>query len=462
MHNDRLPMDGVSRMTHLAACSTANGHRLLFVLLMSFLLSATSAIADEAATPHTPNVDQLELLKILDEVAGEEIATRLAAISGMDKVQVYVSGGVVRLRGDVYSELERQLAEKIAANASGVIHVVNQLEIDTDLTTRIAPVADLLQDKSWRLLRALPLLLAAGLIVVGFWWLGGWLGRRRVLLRRAKQQPFLGGLLRQAVRLLAVLVGLLLALDLLNATALVGALLGAAGIVGIAFGFAFRDVAENYIAGILLSLRQPFLPNDHVVIDGHEGRVASLNSRATILLTQDGNHLRLPNAQVFKGVILNYSRNPTRRFSFNLGVANDADLETVQQIGIETLTALPDVLTEPKPVVLIADVGDSSMTIRFAGWIDQRHTGFAKIRSEAIRLVKLAFEREGIDMPDPGYRVELSRKQSQPGAQPRAAASSMATSQGDVSPEVHVSQAIERERANQDVPDLLSPEAPRE
>lgn len=431
-------------------------------MLICVLLAATSVLAEETATVHTANPDDLELLKVVDQVAGSEIATRLAAISGMDKVRVSVSGGVVRLRGDVNSELERQLAEKIAGNATGVIHVVNQLEIDTDLTTRIAPVADLMQDKSWRLLRALPLLLAAGLIVAGFWWLGGWLGRRRVLLRRAKQQPFLGGLLRQAVRLLAVLVGLLLALDLLNATALVGALLGAAGIVGIAFGFAFRDVAENYIAGVLLSLRQPFLPNDHVVIDGHEGRVASLNSRATILLTQDGNHLRLPNAQVFKGVILNYSRNPTRRFSFNLGVASDTDLEAVQQIGIETLAAMPDVLTDPKPVVLIADVGDSSMNIRFAAWIDQRHTGFAKMRSEAIRLVKLALEREGIEMPDPGYRVELSRERTQPGPQPRAEASTIATAQGDVSPEDHVSQAIERERANQDVPDLLSPQAPRE
>jgi small conductance mechanosensitive channel len=426
------------------------------------MLSSVALAETPIATPAQANPEIVEQIVATDAAAGEAIASRLAAIPGMEKITVTVSGGIVRLHGDVPDDARRDLAARIANDTAGVIHVDNQLAMDTDVTVRVAPLISLFQDKSWQLVRALPLLLAAALIVFVAWWFGGWLGRRRFLLKRNARQSFLGGLMRQAVRLVVLLIGLLLALDLLNATALLGALLGTAGIVGIALGFAFRDVAENYIAGVLLSLRQPFLPNDHVVIDGHEGRVAGLNSRATILLTLDGNHLRLPNAQVFKGVILNYSRNPNRRFGFNLDVGSDVNLEKASRIGFETLAAMPGVLADPKPVVLIADVGDSTVSLRFNGWVDQRESGFGKVRSESIRLVKKALERAGVDMPDPGYRVELKRAASAekpPAIEPETTTELV---QGDVTPEDHVQQAVEEERASLESPDLLNPDAPRE
>ena len=79
------------------------------------------------------------------------------------------------------------------------------------------------------------------------------------------------------------LIGILIALDLLGASSLVGAVLGSAGVIGLVLGFAFKDIAENYIAGILLSLRRPFAPGDHVVVDRvHEGKVVALTSRTTL------------------------------------------------------------------------------------------------------------------------------------------------------------------------------------
>ena len=91
-----------------------------------------------------------------------------------------------------------------------------------------------------------------------------------------------------------MLIGILIALDLLGASSLVGAVLGSAGVIGLVLGFAFKDIAENYIAGILLSLRRPFAPGDHVVVDRvHEGKVVALTSRATLLMTLDGNQVAL-------------------------------------------------------------------------------------------------------------------------------------------------------------------------
>src|SRR3546814_6970546 len=89
----------------------------------------------------------------------------------------------------------------------------------------------------------------------------------------------------------------------------------------------------------MLSLRQPFRANDHVVIEGHEGRVVRLTSRATILMTLEGNHLRIPNSTVFKAVILNYTRNPERRFDFELGIDANDDPVDGMAVGLRAIRA---------------------------------------------------------------------------------------------------------------------------
>jgi len=104
-----------------------------------------------------------------------------------------------------------------------------------------------------------------------------------------------------------------------------GTLLGGAGVLGLAISFAVKDSMENYISSIMLSIRQPFRAQEHVVINDYEGVVVRLTSRSTVLMTLDGNHLRIPNATVFKAVILNYTRNPQRRFDFVLGVDAEDD-----------------------------------------------------------------------------------------------------------------------------------------
>src|SRR5690606_25432124 len=130
-------------------------------------------------------------------------------------------------------------------------------------------------------------------------------------------------------------------------------------------------------------------------------------SRATILMTLDGNHLRIPNADVFKGVILNYTLNPHRRFSFKLGVdANDNPIEATSA-GLETLKALDFILNEPQASAGIDEVGDSNIVLAFYGWIDQRETDFQKARSAAINAVKTVLEEQGFTLPEPIYRVKI-------------------------------------------------------
>lgn len=280
-----------------------------------------------------------------------------------------------------------------------------------DLSDRFGAALEQMQAKLLALAASAPLLLVALLIVVGAIWLGGLLGRHlHILTRLSARNPYVDGLLRGIVKGVVVLAGVLMALDLLGATPLIGALLGSAGLLGLVLGFAFKDIAENYVAGVLLTLRQPFSPGDSVRIDGHEGKVVALTSRATVLMTIDGNHLMLPNALVFKSVLLNYSRNPKRRFEFELDLNPNGSLHGAMDAGIAALKSLDAVLEDPAPAALIKRILPAGATIQYVGWIDQTRNDLPKVRSEALRRVMKALLITANAAGEPVQRIRIERE----------------------------------------------------
>ena len=318
----------------------------------------------------------------------------------------------------------------------------------------------------------MPVLALALAVFVLFWFVARWLSAREALYRRVSPNRFVRQLVAQVVRSVVVIVGLVFALEILEATALIGAVMGAAGVTGLVVGFALKEMVENYVAGVLLSLRQPFSPHDLVQIDGREGHVVRLTSRATILLTPEGNHVRLPNALVFKGVIVNFTRNPERRFDFTLGLATDTDLAAAQALAIETVGAVEGVLQNPAPDAWISAVGDSSLSLYIIAWVDQRRHAFPKVRSEAIRQVLARFGAAGIETPEPIYRVNLTSALATAGdaARPPARppkpapkpAGTAAAAGVDLTPDTHLDAEIARERSQTDSEDLLDPAAKKE
>ncbi len=333
-----------------------------------------------------------------------------------------------------------------------------------------SPVVERLQTQTTNLIAGLPLLVIALLVIWLAWRIGGWLSHRASLDRVAQRNPFLRELVKTSIRWAVALGGILIALSILNATALVGAVLGTAGVLGVALGFAFKETLENYLAGVLMSLRQPFSPRDHVVIDGNEGVVIALTSRATILMTLDGNHLRIPNALVFRSVMLNYTRNPTRRFEFDVGVGVNEDLLLAQRIGTGRLSTIDGVIAKPPPRAYIASLGDSNVQVRFYGWVDQRSHDFLSVKSEAIRSTKLALEEAGMDMPEPIYRVQITERSAalEPEQKALQAAKAAAAAQIserpplDTSVQTDLDNAINVDTRNRASDDLLDSNAPRE
>lgn len=409
-----------------------------------------------------------------DERIAERIRGIFAELPGFEAVDVNVSEGVVRLSGSVADAEAIDRAENIAARVSGVVTVENTIERDLSVKQNLSVFAQI-ADAADGSLAALPLLTLAALVALAIGGLGYIIARAGFLWDRIAPNAFLSELIRSAIRFLFVIGGLVIALDMIGAGALLGAVLGGAGVLGIALGFAMRDMIENYVASLMLSLRQPFRPKDHVVIDSFEGRVIRLTSRATILMTLEGNHLRIPNSQVFKAVILNYTTNPQRRFDFDLGIDADDDARAAMALGIEALQALPFVIAEPEPKARIRLVGDSNITLQFLGWIDQRNSDWFKSRSVAIATVKKALEESGFEMPEPIYRLRFdSRTEPLPigrpdtsttqRSRPAPAQPAATETHSDVRPESEISEMIESERGQPGKPtdDLLNPDCPVE
>jgi small conductance mechanosensitive channel len=362
--------------------------------LMGGLLALLLPVATALAAPPVALVAE-------QPSAAGALEQRMSGIEGLAGVEVRQYGGVLILQGEVLSDADRELAEKIARGAEGVREVVNNIELSTRLRDRVAASTRDSLRKLERFAGAAPLLLVALLLVWLSWWGSRWLAARRWLARPLAGNRFVGDLVRHAVQIGGLLLGLILALQLLDAVALAGALLGSAGIIGIALGFAFKDTVENYIASILLSLRQPFQANDHVVIDGNEGIVVGLNSRATVLMTPAGNHLRLPNALVFKAVTLNYTRNPNRRFDFAIELAPETSVTLVLEQGLDELRAVPGVLADPRPGVSLQRVSRNALEFGFSGWVDQRAANFGGVRGEALRRVRARLRRAGVAFDGP-------------------------------------------------------------
>ena len=381
---------------------------LLRLGLLTFFLSFLSPLSLQAQdASQTDAPISLEEGVPDDAAILERIDDIFAQIESLQGIEASVQSGVVTLSGTTTNADAMDLAESLSSRVEGVVAVQNQVIRDASVSNRVTPAMDAARGQIEAFIRYIPLY-ALALGVFALILMGGWLlSRAQFIWRTISPNRFVADLISTFVFTIAFIIAMISALSLIGATAFLGTLLGAAGVVGLAIGFAVKDTIENFTASVMLSIRQPFQPNDHVVINGEEGRVIRLTSRATILMTLDGNHLRIPNANVFKGVILNYSRNPDRRFSFMLGIDPEQDEMEAASLGQATLEKLDFVLADPPAVGLIKELGASTTDLSFNGWVDQRDTDFNKARSAAISAVKTALEAAGFSLPDPSYRISI-------------------------------------------------------
>lgn len=221
-------------------------------------------------------------------------------------------------------------------------------------------------------------------------------------LRRVVKSPQLVGLIAQIARISVICGGLFIALGVLQLDKTVTSLLAGIGIVGLAVGFAFQDIAANFVSGVLMALRNPFAIGDLVKISEHFGHVQRIDLRATRLTQLSGETVILPNKDVFQSAIINYTETECRRVEVMVGVSYGDDLAKVREIATGAVEALECRDLEREVELFYTGFGGSSIDFELRFWIREADQGaFLSARSEAIMAIKAAFDANDVTIPFP-------------------------------------------------------------
>lgn len=205
----------------------------------------------------------------------------------------------------------------------------------------------------------------------------------------------LGGLIKGAG-----LIGFgLIALSIVVPTIRPGDLVAGLGIGSVAIGFAFKDILQNWLAGFLILLRQPFYVGDTVEIGKHVGTVEHIETRSTRLRTFNGQRAIIPNSEVFTNAILVKTAFEKRRSEYDIGIGYGDNIDEAVTSILEAIRSVDGVETDPEPQALPWDLAASWVTIRARWWTDNKATDITAVHAGVIRAIKLALDENGIDMP---------------------------------------------------------------
>lgn len=285
----------------------------------------------------------------------------------------------------------------------GAQAVPDTIDALVDVESALTEAWDKVIDWTYGLIESLPNIIAALVVLLAFWGLArlarGVTGR---VADRIVHQPEINRLIAAAAYVVVIGIGLVLALGTLNLDRTVTSLLAGAGILGLALGFAFQDIAENFIAGIVLNVRDQFTEGDIIETNDFTGVVERVELRATVIRTFQGQRVLIPNAMVFKNPLINFSQPGRRRVDIPVGVAYGDDLEKARAVAIAAVEPLPERDPDHPVEVFYEEFGDSSINFQLRFWIDfSRQPEFLRARSDAIMAIKAAFDREGITIPFP-------------------------------------------------------------
>lgn len=233
-------------------------------------------------------------------------------------------------------------------------------------------------------------------------------GGARAFARREQRRHNLGLVLGRLAYGGMMFLGLLTALVIAIPGFTPGQLVSILGLSSVAIGFAFRDILQNFLAGILLLLSEPFRIGDQIVVNGFEGTVEEIQTRATFMRTYDGRRVVIPNSNLFTNSVTVNTANQKRRLEYDVGVGYGDDIARAKDIMLETMRGTPEVLAEPPPEALVVRLADSSVNIRIRWWVQPPRQLDVFISQDAVlQRVVGALRAAGVDLPFPTQHVLL-------------------------------------------------------
>jgi small-conductance mechanosensitive channel len=202
-----------------------------------------------------------------------------------------------------------------------------------------------------------------------------------------------------------ILINLLIALSIVLPTFNASDLIQVLGISGVAIGFAFRDILQNFLAGILILLAQPFRIGEEIKVGGFEGVVQEIQARATLLRTWDGYLVVIPNACIYTEKMTILNAFDARRTSIDFGIGFRDDLDEARRLIVEALRSVDGVLAEPAPAAICTGLGVNSVTVEARWWTDSKRADDAAVKDRAIPAITGRLFEHGIEIAYPTHQV---------------------------------------------------------
>jgi small conductance mechanosensitive channel len=220
--------------------------------------------------------------------------------------------------------------------------------------------------------------------------------RRRLVRRRT---PSFARVFAKLTSSAMSVSGVLLAVTIVFPSVRPVDVLTGAGVLTIAAGFAFQDILQNMLAGILLLFRQPFRGGDQVRAGEVIGTVEEINIRETVITTFDGRRVLIPNAKVYTDVIHVQTAHQRIRAGFVVGIAYEADMGAARTIAVDAVAGVDGVAADPSPEAIYVELADSTVDLTVQFWCDSHQLEMRRTVGRAIEAVKSAFDAHGIEMP---------------------------------------------------------------
>ena len=245
------------------------------------------------------------------------------------------------------------------------------------------------------------------------------IGRRikRIVQKRMSKRmddPLLAKFIAKVFQWGIILVGLSIAMHFVGLGGIARGLLTSAGITGVVLGFAFRDIGENFLAGVLLAFNRPFDVGDTVESDTIKGVVKSLDLRNTHIRSFDGKDIYIPNAMILKNPLLNYTRDGLLRFDFGVGIDQGDDADKARTLILDKISELDGLLKDPAPVVAVEELAKSTVNLRVYYWVNlfEFKESALELKTTAITQTKEILMNEGFTLPADIQELKIYKQEN--------------------------------------------------
>ncbi len=392
-----------------------------FHALVLVLLAAPSFAQDSATVPSaTPLNAPAETVAVVDVADDSAIEQRLAKIySAAEKAgwltdcNVVLDNGIVTLQGQADVHEHREWAENVARKTADVIAVINQLSVkrEVDLQSTQAVVRESLNSLWTDFLVRSPLLIAGMIIVVltsVFAKLFGWTIHK--LLDKRGMRTSLKDLFYLLTSIAIWIIGLLVASVVAFPGMTPSKALAVLGLGSVAVGFAFKDIFENFFAGILILWKYPFDRGDFITCQDVTGEVQNITIRNTLIRKLDGELAVIPNATLFKNNVDVLTSQPQRRVRIDCGVAYGEDVDAAREVIAQAVQSCESVQGKRTIQVFAREFAESSINFEVAWWTGSKPVDIRRSRDEVISAIKRALDAAGIEIPFP-YRTLVFKKE---------------------------------------------------